>query len=117
MTLRVRMLSPEGDYVFGQGRNEFLVDSPEAVAQYVKTRLELAAGEWFLDLEEGTPYATKILGEGTLELYDQAIRERILSTRGVTAIEEYSSQLSGRSLTVSAKVSTQFGSTSVTAVL
>lgn len=117
MTVRVRLLSPEGDYVFGQGRSEFLADSPEAVAQYVKTRLELASGEWFLDLEEGTPYATKILGEGTLELYDQAIRERILNTPGVTSIEEYVSQLENRQLSVTAKINTQFGQSTVTAVL
>lgn len=117
MTFRVRALSPDGDYVFGQGRSQFLVDSPEAVAQSIQTRLNLATGEWFLDLDEGMPYSTKVLGEGTRELYDQAIRERILGTSGVVQIDEYASRLSGRALTVSARVTTQFGVTTFTQVL
>jgi hypothetical protein len=109
MTLRIRADDANGDYLFGQGNVEFLVDSPAAVAQYVKSRLALAAGEWFLDLTEGTPYGTRILGEGTRPLYDQAIRDRILNTPGVTRIDEYVSILSGRSLSVTATITTQFG--------
>lgn len=113
MTLRVRALSPTGDFVFGRGKSEFLVDSPEAVSQIIGTRLRLWAGEWFLDLDEGTPYRTKILGEGTLGLYDQAIRERILATPGVLSFENYASALAGRSLRVVAKVESQFGAANI----
>jgi hypothetical protein len=109
MTIRYRTLSPEGDYTFGQGASEFLIDTPEAVIQAVKTRLALWAGEWFLDLTEGTPYLTDILGVGTQATYDTAIQERILGTPGVAAISDYSSSLVGRRLSVSAKVKTIFG--------
>ena len=82
------------------------------------TRLLLAQGEWFLDALEGTPYATKILGKGTLALYDSAIQSRILGTPGVTGIAAYVSQLSAqRVLTVSATIDTQFGQTSITQTL
>ncbi len=108
--MRYRMLSSTGDYVFGQGPSEFLVDTPETVAQAVKTRLGLASGEWFLDDEEGTPYSTEILGEGTQALYDQAIQSRILGTQGVTSIAEYGSYLSPeRNLTVKAIINTIYG--------
>lgn len=108
--MRYRALSPTGDFVFGQGSTEFLINSPEAVAQAVQTRLKLAQGEWFLDLDEGTPYATEILGEGTQNLYDQAIQDRILGTEGVNSIDEYSSVLdSDRKLIVSCTISTIFG--------
>lgn len=108
--MRYRKLSPEGDYVFGAGLGEFLVDVPEAVGQAVGTRLLLASGEWFLDVNEGTPYATQILGTGTQQLYDQAVQERILDTPDVTGILKYSSTLdSKRKLTINCTIDTEFG--------
>jgi hypothetical protein len=107
--MRYRALSPTGDYVFGRGANQFLVSSPEAVGQAVLTRLRLAVGEWYLDTTEGTQYATKILGERTMPLYDQAVRERILGTPGVKFIEKYASFLDERRrLTVSGTIMTEF---------
>lgn len=113
--MRYRTLSPTGDYVFGQGLGEFLVNTPEAVAQAVQTRLRLAQGEWFLDKLEGTPYATQILGHGTLDIYDQAIKERILETTGVTALISYASVLDAdRKLTVSCEIETLYGTAQIT---
>jgi hypothetical protein len=102
-----------GDYVFGQvacPHPEFWVDQPEGVAQAIQTRLLLMAGEWFLDLNEGTPYNTQILGKGTMALYDSAIKARILTTIGVSALLRYSSSydLRSRSLTIEATVLTVF---------
>lgn len=110
MILRYRMLDANGDYVFGQGPGEFLVDSALAVAQAIRTRLALWAGEWFLDSTEGTPYPTKVLGMGTQGLYDQAIQDRILGTIGVKDIASYSSNLDqNRKLSISCTVDTVFG--------
>lgn len=77
------------------------------------TRLALWTGEWFLDLLEGTPYATQVLGENTKPTYDQALQERIIETPGVTAITEYVSILQGRALYVSATISTLYGATTI----
>lgn len=113
--MRYRILSPDSDYVFGAGLGGFLVNSPEAVAQAVKTRLQLAQGEWFLDLTEGTPYSTQILGMGTTDLYDQAIKERILGTPGVTAIISYASLLDEqRALSVACTLDTAYGQVALT---
>lgn len=113
--MRYRKLSPDDDYVFGQGTPEFLVDTPDTVAQAVRTRLRLATGEWFLDTQEGTPYATEILGEGTQPLYDSAIKERVLDTQGVTSIDEYSSSLDqNRALSVTMTISTLYGQANIT---
>jgi hypothetical protein len=111
--MRYRILSPLGDYTIGQGQAEFLVNSPECVAQAVQTRLLLLQGEWFLDTTDGTPYATQILGEGTMQLYDQAIQERISQTQGIMAITNYSSSFdsSRRSLSVSVTIDTIYGTT------
>lgn len=109
--MRYRTQSPSGDYVFGQGAAQFLVDSPDAVAQAVATRLQLATGDWFLDVTDGTPYASDVLGAGTSTRYDQAIRARILDTPGVVALTDYASTLdrSTRQLTIAATVATIYG--------
>lgn len=116
--MRYRALSPDGDYTFGAGRQNFLVDSPECVGQAVETRLRLLRGEWFLDTREGTPYATDILGKNNQPTYDAAIRDRILGTEGVTGIVSYSSELlPSRKLRVEARIDTQFGQTPISQVL
>lgn len=112
--MRYRALDINGDYTFGQGSSEFLVNSPAAVAQAVRTRLLLATEEWFLDQAEGTPYSTGILGTGTQPIYDQIIQERILNTVGVQAIVDYASVLnSSRELIVAATISTVYGETTL----
>lgn len=114
--MRNRTLNASGDFQFGLSDAQFFVDSPDAVAQAVRTRLDLHAGEWFLDLLEGTPYETRILGEGTQATYDQVIQERILGTEGVAAITDYSSILDqNRKLTVNAAITTIYGSTTIQA--
>jgi hypothetical protein len=109
--VRYRKLSPDGDYVFGQGSQNFYIDVVEAVGQAIKTRLGLATGEWFLDITEGTPYSTQILGKNTDSLYDAAIQSRILGTEGVTNLAGYNSNLNRdtRVLEVSATVDTIYG--------
>lgn len=115
--MRYRALTSGGDMTFGRGGQDFLINTPETVGQAVMTRLRLLSGEWFLNLEEGTPYSTQILGKGTGFTYDQAIRDRILGTEGVLEIVSYSSLLSGRDLSVDCTINTAYGETVVTGVL
>lgn len=115
--MKYRALDESGDMRFGHGLADLLINSPEAVGQAVKTRLLLLKGEWFLDVTEGTPYATEILGRNTAATRDAAIRRRILRTQGVTDIVSYSSALVGRSFSVSATINTVYGQTTVEASL
>lgn len=117
--MRYRALDADGDYTFGQGQANFLIDSPACVAQSVLTRLRLWQGEWFLDKTEGTPWTQQVLGEHTLALYDIAIRQRVLGTDGVIAIDDYSSTLDPvtRALSVAMTISTRFGTAQVAAVI
>lgn len=111
-TIRYRRLE-NGDYRFGSGA-VFLVDTPEAVGQAIRTRLLLETQEWFLNLNEGTNYSGAILGMGTQGTRDLEIQERILDTPGVKSIVEYESLVdTKRRFTVRATVDTVFGSTSV----
>ncbi|EPB9884012.1 hypothetical protein ACR6U3_000879 [Yersinia enterocolitica] len=114
--MRYRREDENGDYTFGQGDNTFLIDSPEAVAQAVKTRFELWRGQWFLDLTEGTPYIQSVLGKQRSDVYILAIRERILDTKGVNAILEFEPSYTGdnRRVTFTVTIDTLYGITTVT---
>lgn len=115
--MRTRKLDDNGDFVFGEGA-EFLVNSPAAVAQSIKTRLLLPTGEWFLDLKEGTAYAPLILGHHTQGTRDAEVKQRILNTPGVTEISSYSSSVdAARHMTVTATVVTQYGIAKLNEVL
>ena len=117
--MRYRRLDAAGDMVIGHGDADYLRDSPECVAQAVLTRLRLLLGEWFLDVNEGTPYVPAVLGKHTRGSHDFAIRRRILGTEGVTDIEEYESLFDGetRRLTVNALINTVYGPARVQEVL
>jgi len=120
--MRYRKLDANGDMQFGHGVGDFWFDQPEAVGQSVKTRLLLFSGEWFLDMRAGTPWGGfplndlvvqqgRILGVHTQLSRDAAIRDRILTTDGVTAITSYFSTVdpNTRVYNVQATVDTIYG--------
>jgi len=111
--MRVRALTASGDYSFGQGSDNYLVDSRAAVAQEVQTTLLLFQGEWFLDTTVGVPWFTQVVGVGTIPSYDQVIKQAIQNVEAVTGIVNYSSNLNRaiRNLPVSGAIVTQFGIT------
>lgn len=113
-------MDPAYDMTFGRGGSDFIIDSPEAVAQSVLTRLNLWTGEWWLDLAEGTPWMQQILGKprgpGSP---DAAIRSRILGTLYVTNLYDYGSAYdpASRSWAVGCVLDTWFGTTPFAAQL
>lgn len=117
--MKYRKLDANGDYTLGSG-GDFYEDSPEAVAQAILTRLRLWKGEWFLDTSEGTPWSDKVLGKRQRSKnYDAVLRNKILTTAGVSELLSYSSSFNGdtRRLTVTAKVKTIYGSITLNEVL
>lgn len=117
--MKYRRLDQNGDYVFGQGSNNFIQNTPETVGQAVITRLLLIQGEWFLDNTRGTPYNSQVLGMGKIQSYDYAIQQVIIGTPGVVSIASYSSGLdaSTRKATINATINTLYGTTTVQTVL
>lgn len=107
--MRYRQQDADGDYML----NTFLQDSPACVAQAILTRLRLGTGEWFLDTTEGTPWNTQVLGKYTSNLYDPAVKARILGTPGVLELASYASQRDPqiRKLTITTTVNTIYGTT------
>lgn len=115
--MRVRAFDKNGDYRFG-GLNQYLVDTPEAVAQAIGTRLRLMVGEWFLDLDAGTNYSGDVFGYHTQDVRDIEIQQRVLGTPGVNQILEYESSVNDRrKFKVAMRLDTIYGEASLTETL
>lgn len=111
--MRTRKLDANGDVVYGQSFQAYEVNTPEAVGLAVQSRLQLFTQEWFLNLGDGTPWRTEVLGKYTAPTRDPAIRLRILDTPNVTTIDLYSSNLTNRSFAVLATLTTAYGNADV----
>ena len=105
-----RQLGPNADPVW----TSFLTDI-DAVGQAIGTRLQLLEGEWWMDLNEGTPVWQQILAVGGTNTRKQQIslllQERIRGTPFVTSISniQVNYDTVSRQFTFSAVVQTQFG--------
>lgn len=110
--MRYRKLDDDGDYSFGQGQNNFHINTPEGVAQAVMTRLKFWVGEWFADTSDGTGWTTDVLGKYTDHLFELMIRQRILETQGVLSVDSFDSQFDGetRKLSIQSTITTIYGS-------
>lgn len=116
--MRYRALSPTGDYTFGQGSGNFLVNLPATVGQACLTRLKLMRGEWFLDNTVGMPYGTDVFVTGGRFTADRAAQAVILGTQGVKKLVSYSSSIdANRHWRVEAMIDTIYGQTPLSAIL
>lgn len=114
--MRYRELSSDGDYQF-LGASPFLVNSPQTVAQAIRTRLRLHAGEWFLDDRVGFDLE-KVLGTNTQNTRDEEVKRVISSTQGVLELLAYASEVvPSRRFEVTATVDTIYGQVTITEAL
>lgn len=113
--MRYRKLTADGDYSFGNGQSDFWRDVPEAVGQAAMTRMLLWVGEWFLNIDEGTPYMQGILGKKSKEEASITIQERLLGTQGLTDLNNFEGILDPetRGMTVDVEIDTIYGPTAV----
>lgn len=111
--MRYRKLSPTGDYTFGSGLLNFYINSPDAVAQAVKTSLLLWLNEWYLNLDDGTPYMEGVIGKHNQETADATLRNRIMKVQGMVSIQDFQSTIDpdNRTYTLSATLNTIYGVT------
>lgn len=89
--MRVRKLSPSGDFTFGQSALNYWYNVPDAVGQVVQTTLELWLGEFFLNLNAGTPYPEGVLGFKSQAEADNTITSTITGVQGVTGVQNFKS--------------------------
>lgn len=111
--MRYRRLSTSGDMVFGHSANDFLTNTPQAVAQAVMTSLKLWLGEWYLNTNDGTQWLEGILGRHSKDTADATLVARISSVQGVVSVENFSSQVNTttRKYSVSGLLNTVYGPT------
>jgi hypothetical protein len=109
----VRRLDSNFDMTFGQGLSDYARDQ-EAVAQNVRTRLQLLREEWFLDVDAGIPYLQEIMVKpANLPLAESLIKQTIIETDGIDELRSFDVVFNRdtRRLGVSATVTTIFGTT------
>lgn len=95
-----------------------LVDKAEQVRQQLLIKLRLWTGEWFLDIEFGTPYLQSVLGKQlTLSGAVAAIRKSILEVDGVRSLVTFSYRFdnAARKLNITFEADTPYGIIEVTA--
>lgn len=112
--MRYRKLSPTGDFMFGNGQSDFLTNSPAAVAQAVKTYLRLFLGEWYLNINDGTPWLEGVLGYNSKDEADQTLISTILGVQGVQNLTNWESSydpVTRRYTSLSATLDTIYGQT------
>jgi hypothetical protein len=94
------------DFAFASGQS--------GAAQVIRNEMEAFKGEWFLDLDDGTPWYQEILGKKYNEVrISQVMRTRLLAISIVDSVIEMSSEWDGatRTMTVYWEVKTVFGDT------
>lgn len=107
--MRVRHLDETGDLcINGQ---TFIFDQA-CIAQTIQTRLRLFLGEYFRDIDDGTPWFQSILGKNNnLDEIESILRNRIARTEGVVRLISFNLDYDDatRSLSVSGSALTEFG--------
>lgn len=112
--MTVRRLDPVTGDISTSGVQ--FISQREEIAQTIRTRLRLFLGEYFRNINEGTPWFQSILTKrGTLSNKDAIIKQRIVRTDGVTRIIEYSTDydINARIYSISAVVETIYGEISL----
>jgi hypothetical protein len=115
-SVTVRPLDPNtGEPLWGVGNTNFVTDI-YAVAQLIKTRLLLFQGEFWADLDDGTPYWQSILGQpANQQKIVLLLTQRIFATPFVSQVlnSAASFDTASRSFNFNITVQTQFGILSV----
>jgi hypothetical protein len=115
-TITVRRLDSNYDPVRGNGASDFISDL-QAVSQIIMTTLKLFQGEWFENLNDGTPLFQKILGKNgeNVNAISLILQQRIRGVPYVTGVSNVNASFNSatRGFSFSCVVQTQFGSVSV----
>ena len=107
-----RALDSNNDLIIEKGQLKLVEDAAETI-QHVRSRLLFYLGEWFLDLQAGTPYFQEIFTKpANLANIESILKSRILNTPGVSRLLEFTMDYEGssnRRLTVSFSAETIYG--------
>jgi hypothetical protein len=109
--MRYRRVDNIGDYTLGAKEN--YVKDKDATVLAVQSKLTLLQGEWWENLEDGTPYFQHILGlsgsDASKQSVDLLVQDRILAVGQVTSIEEFVSTIEDRTYRLTCILNTIYG--------
>jgi hypothetical protein len=110
--MRTRRIDENNDWTFGAGRQSYASQS-EAVAQKVKTRLQLFLGDWFLDETVGIDWITEMSSRSQTSKILSDAKNCILQTEGVRSLDsfDYDRDPKTRKLTITASYTDIYGTT------
>jgi hypothetical protein len=117
-TITYRQLDANGDPIWGGGQSNFIADL-NAVAQAITTRLKLLRGEWWEDLNTGTPLFQSMLGVGGSgkqpDVVALVIVQRILATPYVLSVDNVATDYDAdaRAFSFGCTVKTRFGTLTI----
>jgi hypothetical protein len=81
-----------------------IIEDDDALRQFLKQRLQMFLGEWFLDVSKGVPYFQQIMvKKPSFEAVDSIFKTQILETPGILELESFELDYIGenRTLTLS----------------
>jgi hypothetical protein len=109
--MSVRALDINGDFTFGQGRNNYLTRNKE-VAQNIQTRLRQFLGDCWFSIGSGIDWFN-LLGGKNKAAIQLAVSTTIRNTKDVTGVIEVSVNVdNNRRITISYTVTTIYSGTS-----
>jgi hypothetical protein len=100
-----RNLTPEHDWTFGSGRQNF-VDLNAAIGLNIKTRLLSWVGDCFFDQLAGIDWVNRLGSKNQKTLLELDLRRVILQSEGVTGLVSFDTVLVGRSFVANYSVNT-----------
>lgn len=107
-----RALNSNNDLIIEKGSFKLVKDAAE-ILQHVRTRLLFYVGEWFLDINAGTPHFQNIFTKpANLANIESILKSRILNTDEVLTLLEFSMAYEGESvrrLTINFSAETPYG--------
>jgi len=108
--MKYRKQLADGDYSFGNNMQDFL-EGQEAIAQAIKTKILLFYGEWWEDVAEGIPMFQSIVGQSNrnnvINALELLLNERVLEVPGVEVVNEITTALEGRTISVYIRCTTE----------
>ena len=117
--MKYRKLDENGDYSFGNNSFDY-IDADNAIAQAIKTKLQLFYGEWWEDISLGLPMFQSILGQVSNENLRRTVillcAEQIQNVEGVSSVDSIDVAISARKLTLDIDVTTEYNTSLTTEV-
>lgn len=105
----IRNIDENGDWLFGQGKGNYLAGNP-AIGLNIKTRLLSWVGDCFFDTLAGVDWTNRLSLKNQKQILDAELRRIILQSYGVTGIVSFSStlQVESRGYTANYELTTIF---------